>query len=396
MKKGIFTLSFDHINQLLFEKNWPAIALLIEAEIQRAENLDEAALIEVYEKMDSDFRQEYCFNINSKLWKSALKIGKIKLAKKYAQSAIDHLVKLKRVPYLLMFIAELKSNGFRKLNFHDVVVEIIQGRCTSSKLDVNEHWEFLSLHPEKWRENKNFLKQYLVGQDHFSNEDWKLAYEYILNFHYDEDLFLKLNKCVQEMNKDKFLERFATFLRSKKVKIENLKTDKTSTTILSNSLKVNYDELALDVISGELTPNNEEQRKVLIGLRELTDDELLAKGPDMIVAFSLLGMDEVVKNLGDRMIPLLTDVRARASVQYTCAQALYEKQNFYTVLDYIDDVLEKEPLLETELMAFEYLKAEALLKLKRAKQAHALFTKINKRNPSYRLVLQRLKDSEVI
>ena len=47
-------------------------------------------------------------------------------------------------------------------------------------------------------------------------------------------------------------------------------------------------------------------------------------------------------------------------------------------------------------MAFEYLKAEALLKLKRAKQAHALFTKINKRNPSYRLVLQRLKDSEVI
>ncbi len=395
MKKGIFTLSLDHINQLLFEKNWPAIALIIEAEIQRAENLDESTLIEIYEKMDSDFRQDSCFSINSKLWKQALKIGKVKLAKKYAQLAIDHLVKLKRIPYLQMFIAELKANGLGKLNFHEIEVAIAKGNCASSKIDVNAHWEFLSLHPEKWRENKNFLKQHLVGLDRFSTDDWKLVYEYVLNFHYDEELFLKLNKHVQETNKDKFIEKFSKFLHSKNVKIEKV-VKKANTATQSQNFKVNYDELALEVISGELNPTSDEQRKVMIGLRDISDKELLSKGVDMIVAFSLLGMDEVVKMLGERLIPLITDVRTRASVEFTCAQSLFEKQNFYAVVDYVDDVLEKEPLLDSELMAFEYLKAEALLKLKRIKQAHVLFAKINKRNPSYRLVHQRLKESEAI
>lgn len=395
MKKGIFTLSLDHINQLLFEKNWTAIASILEVEIKHAENLDESTLIEIYEKMDSDFRQEYCFNINSKLWKHALKIGKVKLAKKYAQLAIDHLVKLKRIPYLQMFIAELKAHGLGKLDFHETEVAIVQGNCASSKIDVNAHWEFLSLHPEKWRENKNFLKQHLVGLDRFSTEDWKLVYEYFLNFHYDEELLLKLNRHVQETNKDKFIEKFSKFLHSKNVKIEKV-IKKVSSETPSQNFKVNYDELALEVISGELNPTSDEQRKVMIGLRDISEKELLSKGVDMIVAFNLLGMDEVVKMLGERLIPLITDVRTRASVEFTCAQSLFEKQNFYAVIDYIDDVLEKEPLLDSELMAFEYLKAEALLKLKRIKQAHVLFTKINKRNPSYRLVHQRLKESEAI
>ena len=55
---------------------------------------------------------------------------------------------------------------------------------------------------------------------------------------------------------------------------------------------------------------------------------------------------------------------------------------------------EKEPLLKEERIAFDYLKAEALFKLKRYKQAGNIFAQIKKFNPYFRLVSQRLRDSE--
>jgi len=389
-------LSFEHINQLIIDKKWQSIAFQIESSLHD-QNVDEETLIEHFEKIPTEFRNEHCFQINKQLWKHALKIGKIKLAKNYAQSAIDHLIKLKRFPYLEKFLEELKNEGLSKVKINPCEISLMKGNCSLEKINIGENWDKLHMHPEKWKSDKDFLQQFLLSEDDWEIEHWKLVYEFILNFHFDQGILLNLLTRAEELNKHTHASKISSFLTSKKIKIHSKKPAIESKSIekkFTENLKVNYDDLALEIISSGQQLTHEEQHKVLLTMRDLSAKELKAKGKEMIVAFGLLGMEEVVGYLHEKVIPLLDDVRTRASISFVYVQSLFEKESYHKMIDVIDEVIANEPLLNDEIIAFEYLKAEALLKTNRKKLAQELFSRIKKQNPHYRLVGQRLKESE--
>jgi tetratricopeptide (TPR) repeat protein len=248
-----------------------------------------------------------------------------------------------------------------------------------------------------WKNSKNILKSFLLEESDWDLESWKLSYEYILKFYYDKDLFLNLAERARTLKKHDHVERFLSFLRSKKVNLKAFEVKSSpSPKTKDDSLHVDYDQLAMDVISGVKEPSITEQKRILISIQNLNDEELLDKGKDMIVAFGLLGMDKVVVSLCERVIPLIKEVKQRAGVQFMLAQAYYNSNEFHKASDLIDDTFESEPLLPEETVAFKYLKAESLLKLKKYKAARELFISIKKYNPHYRLVRERLSELEEI
>jgi tetratricopeptide (TPR) repeat protein len=206
-------------------------------------------------------------------------------------------------------------------------------------------------------------------------------------------MILLASKTINQ-NMPRSLEKFNNYFETKKIKYTSTRAGVVKTIEKQNDYKIDYDVLALEVLSGESAPTSEAQRKVIFSLKDMTEAELLAKGGDMLVAFSLLGMELVVINLGEKLINITDDVKQRASIHYTCAVAMYENQQFHKVIDIVNDIIDIEPLLTEEVMAFEYLKAEALFKLNRVKEARAIFTKIKKWNPHFRLVRQRLTEIE--
>jgi len=76
----------------------------------------------------------------------------------------------------------------------------------------------------------------------------------------------------------------------------------------------------MNLLTGAIEPNKEEQRRVINSLKYISDEELLAKGQEMIVAFELLGMEEVVISLCERLAKALTEVKQRASVFFVWAK----------------------------------------------------------------------------
>jgi tetratricopeptide (TPR) repeat protein len=152
--------------------------------------------------------------------------------------------------------------------------------------------------------------------------------------------------------------------------------------------------MALELLSGIKEPNNEEQRRVINSLKFISDQELTSKGQDLIVAFELLGMEQVVYELCQKMLELQIDIKDRVITFYVWAQALSNNGDFYKTIDLIDDIFQKEPLNAEEGIAFKYLKAEACLKIKRLKMAKELYLEIKKINPHYRLVGERLVEIE--
>jgi hypothetical protein len=164
----------------------------------------------------------------------------------------------------------------------------------------------------------------------------------------------------------------------------------------TRALHVDYDQLAIDVMSGVAEPSINEQKKILLSINSLSTEDLVSKGKDMVVAFGFLGMDKVVMSLCEKIIPHLSNPHEKASLEFMQAQSMHNNGDFYKSIDLIDDIFSREPLLEDELVAFNYLKAESLMKLKKFKSAKEIFLGIKKRSPNYRLVSERLRYIETI
>ena len=184
-------------------------------------------------------------------------------------------------------------------------------------------------------------------------------------------------------------------LDSKKIKFHAREIfPKTEEKHVQKKLHLDYDQMALELLSGLKEPNVDEQRRVINSLKFISDQELLLKGQDIIVAFELLGMEQVVYELCQKMLELQVDIKDRVTTFYVWAQALSNNGDFYKTIDLIDDLFQKEPLNSEEDLAFKYLKAEACLKIKRTKMAKELYLEIKKINPHYRLVGERLIEIE--
>lgn len=388
-------MEIEQLHRLLDEKKWTLVHRELDLKIlERQSSEDDELFIQIFENLDRDYRDQYALNLYLVMWKIAFKAGKIKLAKSYVETILNHLIELKRVPALRKFFAELSQEGIYKEHKKFQMIGTILGKKLGSSL---EDFAYFEHHPEMWKSSKNILKSYLLEESDWNLESWKLAYEYVLRFYYDKDFFINLAERARALKKHEHAENILSFLRSKKVNLKafEVKAPQTGKT-KDHTLHVDYDQLAMDVISGVKEPSITEQKRILVSIQNLNDEELMDKGKDMIVAFGLLGMDKVVVRLCERVIPLIKEVKQRAGIQFMLAQAYYNSNEFHKACDLIDDTFESEPLLPDEAVAFNYLKGESLLKLKKYKMAKELFLLIKKYNSHYRLVGERLRELEEI
>lgn len=389
-------MEIAHLHQLIDEKKWTLIFHEFDQLLASRETFeDNESLVSIFESIDKNFREENAQKYYFEMWKVAFAAGKLKLAKSYAEFVLDYLIELKRIPALKKLISDLSENGLLKSHKKFQSVSSILGKKGASLLEDSESFES---HPEMWKDSKNALREYLLMNSDWTLDDWKLVYEYILKFYYDKDLFIAIAESSKRYKKDEHKKKFLTFLNEKKVKLEGLEDKKIEPAVQKkdSSLNIDYDHLAMDVMSGAIEPSVTEQKKILISIQELSNEELLTKGKDMIVAFGLLGMDKVVVKLCEKVIPMITEVDQRAGIQFMMAQSLFNSGDYHKVIDVVDDTFGEEPLLPDEMLAFNYLKAESYFKLKRYKAAKELFLGIKKHNPHYRLVGERLRNIEEI
>lgn len=386
-------LEIEQLHRLIDEKKWTLVLGELDLKIsERSSSEDNESIIWIFENLDGEFRLNHAQRFYSVMWKIAFESGKIRLAKKYVEVLLNNLIEYKRVPALKKLMTELAEVKFITTHKKFLMLETILGKRGQFSLEDSSGFEH---HPEMWKNSKDILRTFLLEETEWTLEHWKLTYEYILKFYYDKELFLLLAEKSHKLKKEKHSEVFLAFLREKKVNLKSFEVKAPEKTTADNSsLNVDYDQLAMDVISGVKEPSITEQKRILVSIQNLDDAELLDKGKDMIVAFGLLGMDKVVVRLCERVIPLVKEVKLRAGIQFMLAQALFNNNEFYKVTDLIDDTFETEPLLPDEVLAFSYLKAESLLKLKKYKVAKELFVSIKKHNPHYRLVGERLRELE--
>ena len=380
------------------QKKWFLILSEIESSVSNIETMEDCSvLLNKFESIDVDYRDQHAQKLNMVMWKIALRTGKLNLANSYANKFLEYLVEYKRIPQIKKFILELKEAGLfkNKKNDYLLIEEILlgkKGKITQLEFD---RFDYFNQHPEHWKDSVSFLEQYLLLDENWKREQWTLCYEYILLNHFNKNIFNVLFLKTQERNNLIVEKKLNDLFKSKKIKIQILKDKKKVNDSEANKkLNIDYDQLAMDLLSGQKNPNQEEQIRVINSLKFISDSELLIKGQDMIIAFELLGMEQVVLILCERLIKIQVDVKSRASTYFVWAQSLYNTENYFNTVELISEILEKEPLLADEQIAFLYLKAESFFKLKNIKMAKKLYLEIKKGNPHYRLVGERLKTIE--
>lgn len=383
---------------MVTEKKWSLILSEIErsAAIERSIH-DCEVLLNQFESIDEAYRNRNAVQIYSWMWKIALKCGKLSMANSYAKRFLSFLIEYKRIPQIKIFIESLLEEGLFKKNVdeYSVIQDILTGKLKKISHQELQYLDLFSTHPDHWKSFQVFLQQYLVLDSSWGLEQWRFCYEYILFHSFDKEIFLILLEKTRELKNKTAEKHFMELLKSKHIKfLVPKKHTAKKQTIVKENLNLDYDQIAMDLLSGSREPNVEEQTRVINSLKFIADVELLVRGQEMIVAFELLGMEQVVHVLCEKMLTILTDVKERASTYYVWAQALSNNGDFYKAIELIDKVLATEPLISSEKMAFLYLKAEACLKLNKIKMAKSLYLEIKKENPNYRLVGERLKTIE--
>lgn len=360
---------------------------------------DSKNLLSQFESVDETHRDRYAPSLYLQMWKVALSAGKLSLANSYAKKSLGYLIDLKRIPQLRNFIKTLNDSGLFRNKAEDYLIaeEILVGKRNQISLKDLEYIELFCTHPHHWKHSAVFLKQYLLLEEDWGVEMWKLCYEYILLHHFDKEIFeLLLDKARESKNKD-YEKKLMALFASKKIKLSAAKNEIAKLTApVEEKLNLDYDQIAMDLLSGVKEPSSEEQRRVINSLKFISPEELLTKGQEMIVAFELLGMEKVVLVLCESLIQVLSDVKQRASTFYVWVQALFNSGEFYKAIDLVDEVLQTEPLYGEERIAFLYIKAEACLKLDKKKLAKEIYMAIKKQSPQYRLVGERLKLLETL
>lgn len=385
---------------MIATKKWAAILSKIEGLSSVPETIEDCAmLLDSFESIPKDYRDNEAQRSYQIMSEVALRLGNLKLADMYAKIFLQYLIDYKRIPQIKFFINRLCKDGFFKNAKKDYLLigEILLGKGDKIATFEQRFIDFFLNHPEHWKQNSCFLQQYLVSDKEWAIDQWKLCYEFVLLNSFDKEIFLILLEKASELEKKLSEEKFIELFKSKKIKVPRTTIKKeVNEKFKDEELSVDYDLMAMNLLSGAIGPSDEEQKRVINSLKFISEEELQSKGPEMIVAFELLGMEQVVILLCEKIITQLSDVKQRAGIYYVWTQALSNNGDFYKSLDLIEDVIAGEPLFGEECLAFLYLKAEIYLKLKKLNKAKELYLEIKKQNPYYRLVKERLKEIEKI
>jgi hypothetical protein len=187
---------------MIAQKKWAIILFELESSIQNLETSEDYKnLLNQFESIDENFRdieapQSYQF-----MWKVALRSGKLSLAESYAKKFLDYLIDLKRIPQLKYFLSSLKEEGLfkRKSEKYLNLEKIILGKEVKITQGELVYIDILIEHPDHWKGSSEFLKQFLLIEDEWSLEQWKLCYEYILINFFDKDIFIFLLEKARDL-----------------------------------------------------------------------------------------------------------------------------------------------------------------------------------------------------
>ena len=341
-------------------------------------------LIDIYKKFVEKF--EIYPAIYFSYWFYFRKIGKIQLSETSINHYIDFLIKYKRVPKLKEVYTTLENNGYSKTKLKSIRsnILILLGDKETYKLSEIDLFDW---HEDHWSSKSIALKNEILSIKKWNLELVTKAYEYTLKYYFDLDLAEIYKEKI--LANSKYKEDFVKLL----VKFKEPELRKNINEAVVN-YKVDYDQLAFDLISGSLPVNAEEERKVIASIELMSYDELVSKGEDMLIAFKMLNMNLVVRFLTSRLLEFELSARSKASIAFICAQSFFEDEMWFELSDFITKQSMIIPYLEDELLAMEYLNFQGMLKAKRIVDAKKIGQKILRTRSQYRDVANRLKEIE--
>ena len=299
----------------------------------------------------------------------AYKAGKIKIANDLAETILQYLLEYKRIAAIKVFIKQIETLGFplKKIKKYELEVSELVGERTGSL--KNLEW-----HIEHFKTSQEVLRTFILEQEEWTKKEITLCYEYILRFGYDQEIFKYLDEIKNKSKIDKI--------------------DQTEEEVLKNPLKLNYEQIAYDIISGKKSAEELEQSKIIAYFKLHNFNENKEQLKEMVMAFYFLGMNDVVTFLCEKILPSFEDTKERASLAYILIESMLNKNEYLKALQYTENFLGIEPLIGEEKIALEYLRAETCYLLERKQEALKHFKILAKKSPHYRLVNQRLRALE--
>jgi len=298
------------------------------------------------------------------------KMGKVQAAHSLATEIIEELFLYKRIPTILSFLTELKNLGYPIKK-----IKIYENKLNQLKGGANDELNGLDWHIDHFKTSKFFLRNYLLEIEEWKKSEVQLCYEYILRFGLDPEITKKIEEIKSSIGIQETIE-----------KIEAPEVSK---------LKLNYEDLAYDLISGARSIEDLEQIKIIESLKEKDFENLKDQGREMATAFRFLGMDEVVLYVCNKILPFSFETKERISLLFLIAESYMNLKRFLEAKEVIEKALRSEPVYGDEKLALEYLRAETYFLLGKKAESLKYFQEISRKTPTYRLVKQRLKSFEI-
>ena len=344
-------------------------------------------LIKFFEKIENkNIEEEELFFYT--VWSFLSKSGKISKAMDYATKYLDHLFRYKRIPTIKLFLHELKNANFpkKKIDKFQNKLQMILGDKSLENTALFD--ELFDWHDEHWKTHKESLKRSILSYTKWDLDLVKMIYEFTLKYYFDVEVMEKYKKKILE-NK-KYSKDFINLLKARDInifhKIENVKKQ--------NEYSIDYDQLAYSLLSQKQQLGQEEQNKVMLSLENMNYEELSSKGQEMLIAFRMLGMHEVVKFLANRLLNFDLEQKEKLSVAYIKAETYAEENDFYGLIKFTEDVIREMEVDEKILLAFYYLCFDTAIRQRKKVKAKSYAEKMKVIDKHYRDVNRRLLEIE--
>lgn len=379
-----------HLNKNIQHGNWPKVEEILRSsldeESERLKNLD------LFGLFDANYRRTHLIDLHDSMWRLALFFGRVKEARLYLNDLIDHLIVYKRIAKLETLKSEavvlLSKKDFKKFD----VIEIFKGLKASSS---EEECALISLHPEKWKHVREAFKNYLLIDSEWSVFTWKMLYEFLIRYHFDAEIIQLIAEKNYSDKAKNYLKWNEVFLKLyTKYKIDKTALTAVSETFASTEVKIDFAQLALEIIESGQEERKQLEAKVIGQLKYSADDYKISDVKEMIIAFTFLGMSEVVEFLCDSILEKIDQAKERISLFYVMSHSLLTCSKYYKAIDLARDVIKSEALLREEKVAFKYIIAEAHYQLRNLKQAYVEFEEILLIDSKHRLTKERLRSIE--
>lgn len=321
------------------------------------------------------------------IWNFLNKSGKVSKALEYANLYLEHLFLYKKMPAIKNFISELKTANFpkKKIEKYEIKYALILGDKKFENTAVFD--ELFDWHDEHWKTHKESLKRSILASTSWNTDLVKMIYEYTLKYYFDQEIMEKYKENILE-NK-KYNKDFINYIKQKEITLFNKKTE----TKVEQDFTLDYDQLAYSVVTGKKQSHDDEAR-VIISIEKMNYEELVQKGPEMLIAFRMLGMSEVVQLLADRLLTFDLSQKEKLSIAYVKCEALSEENDFYGLIKFVEEVIREMEVNQEVLKAFYYLCFETALRQKKKIKAKAYAEKIKVLDKKYRDVNKRLMEIE--